>query len=385
MVKKIQLKMPHNFTGLNAKHENFRKGVFIDPYDEPTYLTFALDFNFEEIPVPDPTSEAALLNSPLFNTGSQSSAINFLISRGFNPQADGLTTFREILRYLTFQAPWYFQSIQGLKELYAQSTDQSKGFKTKDIAIEVNTLEAIDLRIFELAGLYRNAIFDNKYRRERVPDNLRWFSMDIYIAEFRNIRYRLPGVGQNAANVLGINTAAIGNVIGGGNILSNVMEQFGFIKFSCRQCEFDFSNTLPIGRSVDIGSGNRKAEENSFKIKIGWVEEEAKFGDGTRLYEDPLKTDIRNPWGTRNVGTTVENVGSFLSGLPVIGDPLASAGQKVMDNLSKVGGLINPALQAASNFIDNPVVKLSDIYGTGYESNGDTKPKWNTPNSGNVY
>jgi hypothetical protein len=377
--------MPHNFSGLNIKHENFRKGVFVDPYDEPTYLTFALDFKFEESPVPNPTSELSLLNSPLFNTGGHASAINFLISRGFNPQADGLATFRELLRYLTFQAPWYFQEVEGLASLYSQNTDMSKGFKTKDIHLTINTLEAVDLRIAELAGLYRNSIFDNKFRRERVPDNLRWFSMDVYVAEFRNLRYRLPGVGQNVASALGVDTGAIGNIVGGGNILTNVMEQFGFIKFECRQCEFDFSDTLPIGHTINIGGSGRKAEENKFKIKIGWVNEEAKFGDGTRIYDDPLKTDIKNPWGARNVGASVQSAGSFLSGLPVIGESIQNAGQRVADSLASVGGLINPALQAASNFIDNPVTNISDVYGIGYESNGDTKPNWNTPNDGNVY
>lgn len=377
--------MPHNFTGLNAKHENFRKGVFIDPFDEPTYLTFAIDFKFEEIPVPDPTSDTALGNSPLFNTGGHSSAINFLISRGYNPQADGLATFRELLRYLTFQAPWYFQSISGISDMYDQSTDMSKGFKTKDISLEVETLEAVDLRISELAGLYRNAIYDMKFRRERVPDNLRWFSMDVYIAEFRNLRYRLPGVSQQAASLLGINTAAIGNVIGGGNSFSNVMDQFGFIKFECRQCEFDFSNTMPVGKTISIGTDGRKAESNKFAIKVGWVNEEAKFGDGSRVYDDPLKTDIRNPWGTRNTGTQIENIGSFLSGLPVIGEPLSNAGQKILTGLSQVGGFLNPALEAASNFVNNPVTNISDVYGTGYESNGDTKPVWKKPPGGNAY
>lgn len=377
--------MPHNFTGLNRKHENFRKGIYVDPYDEPTYLTFALDFKFEEIPVPNPTAEVALLNSPLFNTGGHSSAINFLMSRGYNPQADGLSTFREILRYLTFKAPWYFQSVEGLSEMYSQNTDQSKGLKTKDISLKIKTLEAVDLRINELAGLYRNAIFDNKFRRERVPDNLRWFSMDVYIAEFRNLRYRLPGIGQNVANTLGVNTGAIGNIVGGGNAVSNVMDQFGYVKFECRQCEFDFSDTLPVGRTVEIGGNGRKAEENQFKIKIGWVNEEAKFGDGTQIYDDPMKTDIRNPWGSRNFGAGVQNVGSFLSGLPVVGDAISEAGEKVKNGLSQIGGFLNPALEAASNFIDNPVVKLDDVYGTGYESNGDTKPKWNKPNNGNVY
>jgi hypothetical protein len=378
--------MAHNFTGLNIKHENFRKGIFMDPYDEPTYLTFAIDFKFEETPVHNPTAEAGLSNSPLFQTGNSNSAIDFLMNRGYNPQADGLATFREILRYLTFQAPWYFQSISGLSNMFSDATDQTRGFKTKGTVLEIDTLEALDLRIFELAGLYRNAIYDNKFRRERVPDNLRWFSMDVYVAEWRNLRYRIPGIGQESASILGIDTGAIGNIAGGGNIISNVMDQFGYIKFECRQCEFDFSDTFPAGKNINIGQGGGKtAETNGFKINIGWFNEEAKFGDGSKINDDYVKTSISNPWGGRKLGGAIQNAGSFLSGLPVIGDDITAAGQSAMNGLSQIGGLLNPALTAASQFINPPITEIGDRYDTGYESNGDKKPDWKTPNNGNIY
>lgn len=374
----------HNFTGLNLKHDNFRKSTFMDAFDEPTYLTFALDFNMEPLPASSDVDENLLWNSPLFD--DKSGAVNFLINRGYNPQADGLVTFREILRYLTFQAPWYFQEITGLDKLYAAATDiEKKSLRTKGITIGVKTLEAIDLRINELAGIYRNSIYDTKYRRARVPDNLRWFSVDVYLAEFRNMRYRLPGIAQNAGNLLGINTAAIGNVVGGGNAISNVLKQYGYIKFRLRQCEFDFSDTLPTGSSIKVGSSGRSMETNNFSIKVGWVEEEAKYGDGTIVYDDPMKTDIRNPWGARNTGTSIQNAGSWLSGLPVIGDAISEFGEKVGDALGSVGGMINPALNAASDFIDPPITELGDIYETGYSSNGDTPPTRGPEPSGNLY
>ena len=120
--------MPHNFTGLDLKHENFRKGFLVDPFDEPTYLTFAIDFKFEDAPIPDKedlTAELLLGNSPLFNQKGSNSALEFLLSRGYPTQAHGLTQFKQILKHLTFNAPWYFQSIEGLGDMYAQSTDQS--------------------------------------------------------------------------------------------------------------------------------------------------------------------------------------------------------------------------------------------------------------------
>lgn len=376
--------MPHNFIGLNRKHENFRKGVFIDPFDEPTFLTFALDFKFEDTPSSNPVDEAALSNSPLFSPGKHS-ARQFLMNRGYDPQANGITMFSAILKYLTFDAPWYFQSIQGLDTLYEKATNQKASLKSEGVELMITTLEAVDLRMNEIAGLYRNAIYDLKFRRERVPDNLRWFSVDIYIAEFRNLRFRLPGVAQGAANALGVNTGAIGNIMGGGNIVSNVMSQFGYMKFSCRQCEFDFAGSVPFKSNINIGGDNRQAESNKFGIKVGWVDEEVKYGDGTKLYDYWKKSEIHDPWGARNIGTKLQNAGTFLSGLPVIGDDIKEAGQKAMTTLSKVGGMINPALGAASNFLEPPVKFIGDAHKIGYASNNDVVPKRGTPPNRNIY
>ena len=383
----------HNFIGINNKMNNFRKGTFLDAFDEPTYLTFALDFNFDDSPKEGIglIDEATLWSSPLFNhqkdNPKSSDAINFLKNRGYSAQANGLATFKEIFRYLTFSAPWYFQSIRGIDQLFKQSTDQEKGYKTKDIVLNVETLEAIDLRMTEIAALYRNAIFDTKFRRNRVPDNLRWFSVDIYIAEFRNMRFRLPGQSQQAAQALGVNTAAIGGIVGGGNILSNVMEQYGYIKFECRQCEFDFSSSVPFSNTISVGGENRNQESNSFGIKVGWVREEYKFSDGTKIFDEPSKTDANNPWSTRGGGTSIQNAGSFLSGVPGIGNKLSNAGAKAKEGLSNVAGNlgINDALSAAANFFNPDVAELGDMYNSGYASNGDTVPKRGTPPNQNIY
>jgi len=352
--------MPHNFYGIKNKVDNFRKGTFIDPYDEPTYLTFALDFNFDDAEIVYDSTHLAV--SPLFGE-REDSMVTFLKNRGHEDKAHGIKVFKNVLRFLTFDAPWYFQSIEGLGAMWKGATDMQTGWKGKTATLTVSTLEAVDLRINELADIYRNAVYDKVYMRERVPDNLRWFSMDIYVAEARNIRYRIPGVGQNVATLLGVNTGAIGNIVGGGNILSNVLEQYGYIKFKCSLCEFDFSDTFAGGNSkIDVTPKNTPAT-NSFKINIGYFEEESKYADGSKLYDDAIKSSIHNPWSARNVGTLAQNAVSFLSGLPVIGNNIQQESQKIQNALATVGGLINPALGAASNFLDPPVTDLGNVYG----------------------
>jgi hypothetical protein len=351
----------HNFLGIKNKVDNFRKGVFTDPYDEPTFLTFAIDFEFDGLDnTVALTGDDTLWKSPLFS--EKDGAISFLINRGYSSQANGVKVFKEILRYLTFDAPWYFQEISGLDVMWKAGTNIAGGYKAKDATIKVSTLEAVDLRMTELAALYRNAVYDLAYMRERVPDNLRWFSMDVYVAEARNLRYRIPGVGQNVARALGVNTGALGNIAGGGNVLSNVLEQYGYMKFRCRQCEFDFSGTFAGGSSLNVSTTNTPAK-NEFSIKVGYFEEESRYADGSEIYDNPEKTKARNPWSGRSLGTTATNAGSFLSGLPVIGDDIQRAGQSVQSSLATIGGLINPALEAASNFLEPPVNDLGNIYG----------------------
>jgi hypothetical protein len=295
--------------------------------------------------------ENHLWESPLFSE-SEHGAIQFLSDRGYSAQANGLAVFKNILRYLTFNAPWYFQAITGLDKMWTASTKVENANKANGLTLTIDTLEAIDLRITELADLYRNAIYDKVYMRERVPDNLRWFTMDIYLAEARNLRFRLPGIGQNVAALFGVNTGAIGNIIGGGNDVSNVLKSYGYVKFRCRQCEFDFSESFAGGALPISVANSLTANTNKFKINIGYFEEESKYADGTKLYDSGVKNDIKNPWSDRNIGTDLANIGSFLSGLPVIGEGIQDAGAAVQNSLASIGGLINPALGAASNFVD---------------------------------
>jgi len=348
----------HNFIGITNKANNFRKGVFTDPYDEPVYLTFALDFQFEE--TVSNLMENHLWESPLFS-GDKYGAIQFLSDRGYSAEANGLTVFRKILRYLTFDAPWYFQELGGLEKLWSGATQVESGYKAKEAKISVTTLEAVDLRITELADLYRNAVYDKIHMRERVPDNLRWFTMDIYIAEARNLRFRLPGVGQNVANLFGVNTGAIGNIVGGGNDTSNVLKDYGYIKFRCRQCEFDFSGSFAAGITQSVITPTTP-NTNKFNINIGYFEEESKYPDGTKLYDSSTKTMVKNPWDFRNLGTDITNAGSFLAGMPFVGEAVQDAGSAIRNGFAAIGGLINPALGAASNFIDPRTKNLGNIY-----------------------
>lgn len=364
----------HNFYGVRNKVDNFKKGLFMDPYDQPTYLTFALDFRFESLEL----GEDLLSASPLFEKGSENnyySAQSYLGSIGYKDKEANLAKFKSILEYLTFNAPWYFQSVQGLSKLWSNATDMSTAWKGKEAVLTIETLEAIDLRITEIANLYRSAIYDKVYMREMVPDNLRWFSMDVYIAEARNIRYNPAGSFSNMTSALGIDTSGLNRTLtdasaGLGSLLgnqqldqSNPMKQFGYIKFKCRQCEFDFSESFAGGREVSVDTSKSTGPAtNTFKINVGYFEEESEYHDSTKIADDLTINALKDPWSALNTAANIQTRIGGASDLPFVGGFVDKGVQGVQEKLKLVGGLINPALGAA---FGGPNIKnIGDLYPT---------------------
>lgn len=365
----------HNFYGIRNKVDNFKKGFFLDPYDQPTYLTFALDFRFESI---DNQSIDFLWSSPLFEKGGTSksnSTQTYLGSIGYKDKEASLAKFKSILEYLTFNAPWYFQSISGLEKLWSNATDISGAYKGKEAILTVETLEAIDLRITEIANLYRSAIYDKVYMRELVPDNLRWFCVDIYVAEARNIRFNTAGSFSNMTSAIGLDasglnrtitdaSASVGSILGNQQLdQSNPMKQFGYLKFKCRQCEFDFSDSFAGGQelSVDTSKATGPAT-NKFKIKVGYFEEESEYHDSSKIADDYVTNALNNPWSAMNTAANIQTKIGGASDLPYVGGLIDRGSQGLQESLRSIGGLVNPALGAAFGGLN--IKKIGDLYPT---------------------
>ena len=362
--------MPHNFLNLESKDDSFRKGIYQDPFDEPTYLTFALDFDFE---APSYSKGSGMFDqSPLFAENTDNGAYScseYLTNRGYPNLGENIIRFKNLLRYLTFSAPWYFQSIKGLNTMWEQATDMNYGYKAKEIELEVETLEAVDLRISNLASLYRNAVYDMKYMRERVPDNMRWFKMSIWVAEFRNLRNVLPALVQ-VGNLTSVNLGSLGGLAGASagdptrpTSTANVLSNFGFMKFNCRQCEFDFSPTFVGGNDVGVGADKFKDPNTGmFKIKVGWFEEDHDYASGDQLSDD---------WSRR--GGPLND----LSNLPIVGDKLSSLSSKATENIQQFLNTPNNLIGQASQELQNIVEQGSfgQVNPFGYESNGDQIPE----------
>ena len=310
---------------------NIRKGFldrdslfstqFSSDFDEPTYLSFKLNFYSDERLTDEMTYDTlpqALFTPPnlpedgnpydrwmdwasddelreiiadyqydpeSFVYDRKYSAFNYLLDRNEDFRAFLLAKFLKGWAELQEQYQFYFQSVSGLDKLL--ESNPSRGSKlSKDTVVTIECLEAIDQRVKYLLSLYKAAAWDDEYQRWILPDIYRYFKMDIFISEIRTFHVSNFSDQGSALNLI-TNTAT--NLINKGlswvnskldkwtkggldNNIRMDLETLSVINgicpvtcIHCELCDFDISNPYYQG-SYDIN--NSTAEKTTIKIKV---------------------------------------------------------------------------------------------------------------------
>ena len=209
-----------NTNGFLAQNSQFKPNFFARAFDEPTYLSFRIEFMFN-----DP--EMAIRNTAYNNQGINDSAIrtafygqmydympepllndfftrdekgamkptdtsvgilysteNYLdINLGDHGRAMLLHTFKRALKDIQENFPYYFTSLSGIETI--TSINPGEGVRVKEGVITLECMEGLDLKITQLLQLYRKIVWDDVYQRWILPDMMRYFGMRIYISEIR--------------------------------------------------------------------------------------------------------------------------------------------------------------------------------------------------------
>ena len=310
---------------------NIRKGFldrdslfstqFSSDFDEPTYLSFKLNFYSDERLTDEMTYDTlpqALFTPPnlpedgnpydrwmdwasddelreiiadyqydpeSFVYDRKYSAFNYLLDRNEDFRAFLLAKFLKGWAELQEQYQFYFQSVSGLDKLL--ESNPSRGSKlSKDTVVTIECLEAIDQRVKYLLSLYKAAAWDDEYQRWILPDIYRYFKMDIFISEIRTFHVSNFSDQGSALNLI-TNTST--NLINKGlswvnskldkwtkggldNNIRMDLETLSVINgicpvtcIHCELCDFDISNPYYQG-SYDIN--NSTAEKTTIKIKV---------------------------------------------------------------------------------------------------------------------
>ncbi len=202
--------------GNTSQYVSTQSQVFKDGYEDPTYLTFRVEFGDWGASVLDKTTFAGISESgtilnalhsnydvlPMglldlhkmpenlngynhysFNLQRYYSAYNYLLNRNEDTRAQYLDMFVTGLYEIQHDTPYIFQNIQGLDTL--SSFNNQSGMRLKDATISIECIEGLALKMKTLMELYRKAAWDDVWQRWILPENMREFKMIIYVYERR--------------------------------------------------------------------------------------------------------------------------------------------------------------------------------------------------------
>ena len=270
---------------------NKKSAIFKEGYDDPTYMTFRIEFGDWGVSILDrsiiqtgttvfrPTFNdydalpIGLLNCPApgnsdniywqsdspedytnFNNTRMYSAFQYLRSRNEDTRAKYLYYFVNGLFEIQKNYPFIFKRISGIQEL--EKFDPKSGQRLKSPAkITLECWEGLDLKIRTLMEFYRKAAWDDVYQRWILPENMREFKMIIYVFERRTFQ---DTVGFPDGN----DRETYKNAF---QVYSSLNADIPVKAYECCPCEFE------IGESVswrDDYSGNTENNEETSKIVI---------------------------------------------------------------------------------------------------------------------
>lgn len=322
----------------------------LTPYDafsdlqDPTFLSFKIDF-FPDMgsSIPDDQySSGGLFRKKVDQLDYTffDSAADYLYRIGSPARQHYLEIFANLLYNIQTKAPWYFQSITGLSDLY--KIDPAVNFRGKDKVLTIECLESIDLRLSLLADTYRNLAFDMQNMREVLPINLRTFNMTVHVLEFRKFNTTFgiiadtlakngrSTMGQNRQvdeiqarrkNVFSNNNSTLfsGTFNAAADFLTNANSQLGGIfsntgsisgpnigsiksafeaisiqSFVLKDCEFDFFSEAP-GYLDNVSVKEIPEATHKFKVKVGKIQKTAYYAFDNYVISEFAKFSKINP------------------------------------------------------------------------------------------
>lgn len=246
----------------------------VDDFQDPVFLTFRIDFfpPAEQYPKFDGLTNSSLLRDPALEVVSEDTTIRpnnqnevveystetwlneyyrgYPFTAGMDPRL-ALKQFKVKLKQVQ-DSPWYFQSIQGIGDLWKSMHKVKEG--NQKTTLIVNCMDSIKQPLTEMAENYRYAIYDQERLAYRVPENLRWFDMVIDLVEIRDIVDRSGQFYRTDGN--------------------DLISGLRVVQFRCKMCEFDFSGFMGGSQSDHKTSTEEKSFAPSFNINVGWVIQE---------------------------------------------------------------------------------------------------------------
>ena len=179
-----------------------------------------------------------------------------------------LVRFGSGLKTLSDNYPYIFQTIEGLGTAYSNYYKSDINLKgSGDDKISISCLESVDMRVSSLFNKYLNSVYDRRWKRERVPVNLRKFNCQIYVHDTRTFLNVYTKLGNSLLAVL--NSA---NTLTDSQQLA--LSHLSTVVFTFYECEIIPEETGNIFDDVSNADGDMKQTKFTFKyndVKVDFV------------------------------------------------------------------------------------------------------------------
>lgn len=177
--------------GFLTDESSFVPTVFSRIFDEPTYLTFRIEFLFTGISENNMSDYVDIttydhMPMPLLDKNEKHySTYNYLKNNlGEGKRSQMLAQFINELEDIQTNYPYYFTKLEGISGL--SKIDPKRGRRLpNETKLTISCMEGLDLKITQLIQLYRKIVWDDTYQRWVLPDMMRYFKMRIYVSEIR--------------------------------------------------------------------------------------------------------------------------------------------------------------------------------------------------------
>ena len=264
----------------------YKDGVFKEGYDDPTYMTFKIEFgdwgasvldrsiiqtgttvfrptiaDYDALPI-------GLLNCPYpgganqdlywqndpdsFNNSGFYSAFAYLRSRNEDTRAKYLYYFVNGLFEIQKNYPFIFKKISGINNLETFNPKDGQRLRTP-AKITVECFESLNLKIRTLMEFYRKAAWDDVYQRWILPENMREFKMIIYVFE-RRVFQGAKAVNENSKNVFVTYDDLNGDI--------------PVKAYECCPCEFNIGESTSWKSDYEAGWNDNNEEKTNIVIEV---------------------------------------------------------------------------------------------------------------------
>lgn len=357
---------------------NFKKGLHrYSKYNDPTYLGFTFLFDWY---TPDQNNSYG--GSPLFagyvneeNSNSDprswntkpGTAMDYLKRCGEYQRMIYLNVFIKTLKDINYKMPWYWQQIAGLQEALSYSDFENPYFGGDDAKIDITCLESIDLKLTSLMDLYKKVIYDVEYRRIIIPENLRKFSVYIYVQEIRKFQINSFGPGGLRGNV---QNGEPGDKVK--ERLRLINESSARVAINLTQCEFIPDESNEMFSELFMNSSEVSGQKLSFSYEN--VRQSSSYPNISSFLENQTANIGSNSFNgadeerNRNINSKIASTDIASEDEPTLEPEINTLRDEIRDRIEDVSQNIrNQANEIINNTLEEPG-EQTDL-GNVYESN----------------